>query len=125
MAIVMLASFEPRDLPGVHPSRLFPLMDTGSYREAWTAVRQVSSNCISPFLTANRTLDPDLGASNFVSETGYSDFGMYSCFRVISCDLADDPMRQRAERRYWCLLMGYRLCCLPRYACSQLLCSGQ
>ena len=86
----MLASFEPEDLPGVHPSRLFPLMDIGSYREAWTAVRQVSSNCISPFLTANRTLDPDLGAFNFVSETGYSDFGMCFCFRFTLCDFADD-----------------------------------
>lgn len=84
----MLASFEPQDLPGVHPSRLFPLMDIGSYREAWTAVRGVSSNCISPFLTANRTID--FGASNFVSETGYSDFGMCFFFRPILCDFADD-----------------------------------
>lgn len=77
MAIVMLASFEPEDLPGIHPSQLFPLMDIGSYRDAWNAIRHVKSNCISPFYTTNRTLlISEPGALNFVSETGYSDFGM-------------------------------------------------
>ena len=72
----MLASFEPEELPGIHPARLFPLMDIGSYRDAWTAVKQVSSYCISPFLSTNETSNPaDSDAVNFVSETGYSDFG--------------------------------------------------
>ena len=72
----MLASFDPEELPGVHYSRLFPLMDIGSYREAWNAIRHVASNCISPFLTTNRTIVPESGAPNFISETGYSNFGL-------------------------------------------------
>ena len=86
MAIVMLASFDPQDLPGVHPARLFPLMDTGSYREAWSAVRHVASNCISPFVVeaaaGRRTVseEEEEGKVGFVSETGYGSFGMVILF---------------------------------------------
>ena len=128
MAIVMLASFDPEELPGVHYSQLFPLMDIGSYREAWNAVRHVASNCISPFLTTNRTIVPELGAPNFISETGYSNFGM-SLPLVKSASfliaLLTIDMRYRAERRYWCISVGYRFHHLPRDACCRLLFYGQ
>ncbi len=128
MAIVMLASFDPEELPGIQPWRLFPLMDIGSYRDAWNAVRHVASNCISPFLTTNRTLMPEFGAPNFVSETGYSDFGMCLALGNSSPSpwfLLTVAMHCREERRYWCLFVGYRLWYLPRDACCQFICCGQ
>lgn len=88
----MLASFDPEELPGVQPWRLYPRMDIGSYKDVWSAVRLVASNCISPILATNRILDPELSESNFVSETGYSEFGMSFRFRARfhPCIIADD-----------------------------------
>lgn len=72
MAIVMLGIFDPEELPGVHPGRLFSLMDVASYSDAWNAVRQVKDNCISRYLATNETLQDSGGELNFVSQTGWS-----------------------------------------------------
>lgn len=75
MAIVMLATFSPEELPGVPPSQEFALMDIASYNDAWSAVKQVLDKCISKFLAANETMQKKQGGMNFRSGTGWSAFG--------------------------------------------------
>lgn len=76
MAIVMLATFHPEELPGVPPSRLFGLMDVASYSDAWREVKQVMDNCISKYLASSETMQEAGGGLNFRSGTGWSAFGM-------------------------------------------------
>ena len=75
MAIVMLAVFDPEELPGVHPSRLFSKMDVASYNDGWNAVRRVMDNCISKYLAINKTMHENGGGINFKSDTGWSQIG--------------------------------------------------
>ncbi len=75
MAIVMLAVFDPEELPGVHPSRLFSKMDVASYNDGWNAVRQVMDNCISKILAINKTMHENGSGVNFLSDTGWSPIG--------------------------------------------------
>ena len=73
MAVVSLSQFEPEEIPGIHPERLFPKMDVSSYDEIWTAVGHIAQNCISKFLTADSNLtSPGL---KFVSDTGWEAVG--------------------------------------------------
>lgn len=73
MAIVSLSCFEPEELPGVPPWRLFPKGDVSNYGNIWTAVRNIANNCISEYATANTTLaSPSL---QFVSDTGWDAVG--------------------------------------------------
>ena len=46
MAIVMVTSFHPLDLPGLDPSRLYPLSDVSSYEQIWAAVQSVFHQCL-------------------------------------------------------------------------------
>lgn len=75
MAIVMLASFQAEDLPGVPSSRQFTLTDVASYADVWSAVKQVMENCISKFLATNETIQESGSGLNFRSLTGWSAFG--------------------------------------------------
>ena len=75
MAIVMLATFNPNELPGVQPSALFSLMDIASYNDVWNAVRQVLDNCISKYLAVNETMQESGRGTNFLSRTGWSPIG--------------------------------------------------
>ena len=75
MAIVMLAAFFPEELPGVPPSRVFPLEDVASFSEVWEAVKRVKDNCLSRYLTANETMR-NSGGLKFRSETGWSAVGV-------------------------------------------------
>lgn len=75
MAIVMLATFHPEELPGVPPSKLFNLMDVACYNDAWKAVRQVKDNCISRYLATNETMQESGEGLNFRSQTGWSAIG--------------------------------------------------
>lgn len=76
MAIVMLATFSPEELPGVPPSQEFTLTDIALYNDAWSAVKQVLDKCISKFLAANETImQKNQGGMNFRSGTGWSAFG--------------------------------------------------
>lgn len=75
MAIVMLATFHPEELPGVPPAKLFGLADVASYNDAWKAARRVMDNCISKYLTTNETMQGSGGGMNFRSETGWSPIG--------------------------------------------------
>lgn len=91
MAIVMLASFYPGELPRIPDHQPYPVQDIGSYEEAWTAAKYVSENCISPyFLKKKGKKDHGLGELNFTSDTGFSEFGMYTDLVAIvpSYDLA-------------------------------------
>ncbi len=74
MAIVMLAVFDPEELPGVHPSRLFSKMDVASYNDGWNAVRQVMDSCISK-IAINKTMHETGSGVNFLSDTGWSPIG--------------------------------------------------
>lgn len=75
MAIVMLATFHPEELPGVPPSRVFSLEDVASYHDAWDAVKQVKDNCISKYFATNETIEEDGEGVNFRSQTGWSAIG--------------------------------------------------
>ena len=75
MAIIMLAAFYPEELPGVPPSKVFPLEDVASYDDVWKAVKQVKDNCISRYLTANETRHSSGGLS-YRSQTGWSAIGV-------------------------------------------------
>ena len=75
MAIVMLATFHPEELPGVPPAKLFGLADVASYNDAWNAARRVMDNCISKYLTTNETMQGSGGGMNFRSQTGWSPIG--------------------------------------------------
>lgn len=75
MAIVMLVTFYPEELPGIPPSRVFSLMDVASYTDVWNAGRQVMDNCISRYLATNETMQEIGGEKNFRSQTGWSAIG--------------------------------------------------
>ena len=75
MTIVMLAAFFPGELPGVPPSRVFPLEDVASFSDVWEAVKEVKDNCLSRYLTANETRQ-NIGGLNFISQTGWSAVGV-------------------------------------------------
>ena len=75
MAIVMLVAFFPEELPGVPPSRVFPLEDVASFSDVWKAAKQVKDNCLSRWLTANETMH-NSGGLNFRSQTGWSAVGV-------------------------------------------------
>ena len=75
MAIVMLAIFDPEELPGIHYSQLFSRMDVASYNDAWNAVRRVMDNCISKYLAINKTMHENGSGMNFLSDTGWSPIG--------------------------------------------------
>ena len=76
MAIAMLASFYPGELPGVPPSTVYSLMDVATYRDAWSAVKQVMDNCISKYDTTSETTQESGRGLTFRSGTGWSAFGM-------------------------------------------------
>ena len=75
MAIVMLAAFDPEELPGVPLGRSFSLKDVASYSDVWDAARQVKDNCISRYLATNETMHESGGGLNFTSLTGWSAIG--------------------------------------------------
>ena len=75
MAIVMLSAFDPMDLPGSQPSRMFGRTDMASYSDVWNAVKQVMNNCISEYLAVDKTTSKSGGGANFRSQTGWSAFG--------------------------------------------------
>ena len=75
MAIVMLASFFPEELPGIPGSRVFSLVDVASYKDVWNAVKRVMDNCISKYLAFNETMQDGGGGLDFRSATGWSAVG--------------------------------------------------
>lgn len=89
MAIVMLATFFPGELPGVPPSRVFGLMDVASYNDVWNAVKQVMNNCISKYLAFNETVQESNGRVNFRSQTGWSAFGTLHHLKTLGESIAD------------------------------------
>ena len=46
MAVVMVTSFRPGDVPGLDLSRLYPHSDVSSYQHIWTAAQSVFYHCL-------------------------------------------------------------------------------
>ena len=89
MAVVMLASFHPEELPGVPASSLFALTEVASYADAWRAVKRVMDNCISKYLASNETTPESGGGMDFRSQTGWSAFGKPRVAKTLSKWIAD------------------------------------
>ena len=75
MAIVMLASFFPGEIPGIPPSRVFTLMDIASYIDVWNAVKDIMDNCISKYFAFNETAQDGGGRIEFTGGSGWSAIG--------------------------------------------------
>ncbi len=89
MAVVMLASFHPEELPGVPPSRVFTLTDVASYSDIWAGVKRVMDNCISEYVETNKTMQASGGGLNFRSQTGWSAIGTLRLPKIFGESLAD------------------------------------
>ena len=74
IAIASLSTFSPDEIPGIEPQNPFPESDVSSYGEIWTAVKDITNNCISPYLYSRADSVP--GNLTFVSDTGWSAVGM-------------------------------------------------
>ena len=118
MAIVMLVTFYPEELPGIPPSRTFSLMDVASYMDVWNAVRQVMDNCISRYLATNETMQEIGGNISFRSQTGWSAIGMFHILETLRFLTPEILCRKR--KCYWCVLMGHKLNNKPEDPRSQL-----
>ena len=46
MAVVMVTSFYPNDVPGLDLSRLYPQSDVASYQQIWVATQSVFHRCL-------------------------------------------------------------------------------
>ena len=73
MAVVSLSFFNPEEVPGIPPWRLFPVSDQASYAQIWAAVRNVAYNCISEYLATGDKAQ--LSNLKFVSDTGWDAVG--------------------------------------------------
>jgi len=68
MAIVMLKTFRPMQVPHLNSQRSFPPTDIGSYGAIWDATRRIIDGCLSPYCEGCQQVD-------FTSGVGWEDTG--------------------------------------------------
>ena len=82
MAIVMLSTFEPGQVPGLGVDSQRSHTDVATYAEIWNAARSVLDTCIEEYSNTRPH------GVNFMSSLGWTYAGIYTC----PCFCYGDPL---------------------------------